>query len=144
MRSILASIGLMLLLNSIVGCSAPDRSGVSGNVTLDGTPLETGEIMFVPTEGTKGPTAGGSIRGGIYEVPYAKGAAVGRNRVIINSQAKTGRVIKSLEDLHPEYAEIIPAKYNEQSELVYELKPGKNEINIELHGRIPVEASQRK
>ncbi len=40
------------------GCGSADRANVSGKVTLDGQPLETGSIAFEPIEGTQSPSAG--------------------------------------------------------------------------------------
>ena len=132
----------ILLCCGISACGTTDRAGVSGTVSLDGELLQSGEITFSPTEGAVGPTAGSPIQNGRFEILAIKGAAIGRNRVTINSRQKTGRKIQSVDSVQDEYAEAVPSKYNAQSELIYDLKPGKNELNIELRGRISIETAR--
>jgi hypothetical protein len=72
-----------------------ERGSVRGEVTLDGRPLESGSIRFIPAETRGGPTAGGDILDGSYQIPRAKGPAVGRYRVEVNAPHKTGRQIIS-------------------------------------------------
>jgi 2-methylaconitate cis-trans-isomerase PrpF len=53
MRLTRSLVGLFLgfVLLAAVGCGA-STSDVSGNVTLDGTPLPAGTIVFIPAKGT--------------------------------------------------------------------------------------------
>jgi hypothetical protein len=63
-----AGFGVCLAALSLFagGCSLSPAS-VSGVVTYDGKPVESGEITFTPADG-KGPTAGGKIEAGKYSV----------------------------------------------------------------------------
>jgi hypothetical protein len=110
---------------------------VSGKVTLDGEPVETGSISFVPIEGTQSPTAGAEIIDGEYEIPSAGGPKLGVFRVEIRSQRKTGKKIQAGSPAPPgtmvdETVEAIPRQYNKQSKLRAELKPGANPLDYEL------------
>ncbi len=142
----LSCCAALLCCLCFVGCGRTDRSAVSGIVTLDGKPLSTGVINFFPTEGTKGPSAGGIIVDGRYEVGGEKGVMVGTNRVTISSQQKTGRKVSrfgrpgSSEGLVDEMADVVPQQYNAQSTLVQNIQAGKNELNFELQGRVPIES----
>src|SRR5262249_8914125 len=61
---------------------------VSGEVTLDGTPVENGTITFEPALGD-GPTMGSPITNGRYEV---KGPA-GKKKVLVTSFRLTGNKV---------------------------------------------------
>jgi hypothetical protein len=49
------------------GCGGPPQAIARGRVTLDGESLAHGTIAFLPADG-KGPTAGGIVTAGGYEV----------------------------------------------------------------------------
>lgn len=78
---------------SAVGCG-PSMLTVEGNVTWDGTPVETGTISFLPADG-KGPTYGGEIKGGSYRVEAEKEAALGSKKVAITAVRKTGKQVEA-------------------------------------------------
>ena len=127
------------LLALALGCGGDaNRVGVSGSVRVDGQPLESGSISFLPAAGTGGPTAGAEIRQGTYSVPAESGPAPGKYDVRIKATRKTGRRIKDgfshpPDDMVDEIEQFLPAKYNTQSELTAELKPGTNKgVDFEL------------
>jgi len=91
--------------------------------------------VFEPTAGNSGSTSGASIQDGSYHVPAKKGPAVGANRIEIRASRKTGRKLSArppLNDEEDEIVEAIPARYNEKSTLVEEIKPGENVIDFDL------------
>lgn len=66
------------------GCgsgSGIERVVIEGHVTLDGKPVEYGQIMFYPTGTTVGPVAGGEIQKGVYKANSSGGVVVGTNKV---------------------------------------------------------------
>jgi hypothetical protein len=139
-RTVAISIAA-LALTLAPGCS-PDggRVGVSGNITLDGQPLESGSILLVPIEGTMSPSAGSDIADGEYEVPRAKGPKPGTFRVEIRSQRKSGRKVQAPPPaakgvLAEEWIEVVPAAYNRESKLRIELKTGNNPRNFDLQSK---------
>ncbi len=77
----------------IAGCG-PSLVTVEGTVTLDGTPVETGTISFLPADG-KGPTFGGELKGGGYQIQAEKTAALGAKNVTITGIRKTGKMIEA-------------------------------------------------
>ena len=118
-----------------VGCGQgpSNRASVAGKVTVDGKPLEEGSIVFVPTEGTTGPTAGGRIRNGNYTIGSKKGPVVGTARVEIRAVRETGRISTFGFDAgQKERVQYIPARYNEDSQLRADLKRGRNSLDFEL------------
>ena len=140
-RFVWFAVGLAIL----VGCGPENRASVRGNVTLDGKSLEVGVINFFPFGDNRGPTAGGTIENGRYQVEATKGVVLGKNRVTISSKQKTGRQIHGRDgDVNEERAEAVPAQYNTNSTLVCEVQADGNELNFELHGRVPIETSRRR
>ena len=103
----------------LVGCGGNDgRLPLSGTVTLNGQALASGSIVFVPLGG--GPATGGSIEGGKFQIPAARGPVAGNYRVEIVSYESTGEMLDD-PDLPGQKVEqrrqIIPDRYNKQSEL---------------------------
>jgi hypothetical protein len=113
------------------GCAEP-KPVVKGQVTLDGWPVDSGVIQFFPDD-LKGPSGKpGMIHDGTYLVPDVP---VGKMRVVINAAKVVGK--EKAADLPnspmiDKFVETVPAKYNTQSTLVREIKPGVNEIDFEL------------
>jgi hypothetical protein len=127
-----------LLLGLMLGCgpAGPTRAEVSGTVSLNGTPVSEGSINFFPTDGNKGPEAGGAIRDGKYHIPRAQGPVIGKNRVELRSFQKSGRMIQDPTakpgTMMEEITNVFPAEYNSNSTIVREIKPGQNTIEFEI------------
>lgn len=111
------------------GCSQSGTQAISGSVTLDGAPLATGEIEFVPAAKTGGPLVGGSIEqgkygiaavaqglktGGVYAVRIT--SLQGRGRFVLDPNSP-GRKREALEN-------VIPTCYNEVTQLSVTISPG--------------------
>jgi len=118
------SVGLILLQLAMAGCaeSGPEVAPVRGRITLDGQPLPYTSIVFQPAN--MPPSGGYTDESGNYELIHkrgVKGALIGMNRVtIVQDIQRTGGPQR------------VPARYNEDSELEREVKPGDNEINFDL------------
>lgn len=78
-----ASMIFLLALTSgitLLGCSASDRHPtypVSGTVTYDGKPIESGTIVFDPVDG-EGPSAMGDIKNGTITAEVSAGDKIVR------------------------------------------------------------------
>lgn len=86
-RSFLLLISGLLLPGSI-GCSrqnAEGRVAVSGTVTQNGTPVSSGQIFFRPSPGSAGPSTGGAIEGGTFEIPADRGPITGEYIIRISA-----------------------------------------------------------
>lgn len=106
---LISSLGLGLIL--ALGCggpSGPVTVDVTGSVTIDGQPVETGTIAFTPQDG-KGRTDGAQIEGGRYEAQLVPG----EKRVEITASKETGEVVDGIQT----YVSLVPAKYNTESTL---------------------------
>jgi hypothetical protein len=114
------------LLALTLGCSAGnDRVALSGKVTFDGQPIEQGQIVFAP-QGT-GFTAAAPIVAGAYTISAEKGASPGATYTVrITADRSTGRTVQASgyaanEPPQEVYEQYVPAKYNESSELQFEV-----------------------
>lgn len=113
-----------------VGCSDPTIGTVTGTITVDGEPAETGSVAFIPTDG-KGSTAGGKIVDGSYTAVVAVGVSRVEVRVpkIIGEQ----RLYDTKDSpVAPVWEESLPEKYHNESELTYDVPSGKSEKNFDL------------
>jgi len=127
-------------LSATVGCSAESdgRTEVFGRVTLDGRPLESGSIVFIPVRPNKGPKASGPIRVGQYHIARAEGPRAGKLRVEIRAAIE---VPYDLDDPRqharhgrkPFPAQRIPPNFNNRSELAREATlDGPNQFDFDL------------
>lgn len=138
MKSILCCA---LLCAFTLGCSdgAPERVAIRGSVNVDGAPLPKGSIVFVPTSGTEGPRAAGTIENGSYTIPKDQGPVVGKMRVEIFAEQNLGFALDDAEDVVRNAVpnEVIPPnpippEYNQESTLVRETLPGDNTLDFEI------------
>ena len=81
----------------MTGCSSNGRNSVSGDVTLDGKPMENGSISFRPAPGNNSNTAGGTISKGKFYLSASHGLKPGKYTVTIQAVQLTGRKIKDPE-----------------------------------------------
>lgn len=128
----------MLLLLPPCGACRPGNplhlQPVSGSVTLDRQPLDSGTIQFVPADATKGLLSGALIDQGKYSVPVDKGLPPGKYTVRIFSAGAVANAPSSPpgSEVSRPAKERIPTKYNVQSQLTAEITGGANTFNFEL------------
>ena len=125
------SFHLLAMLLVVSGCSdaVDGRVHLRGTVTLDGAPLSDGTLTLTPIE--KGPSSGAAIHNGEFKIAAAKGPAAGKYRVSIESFVEVPN--DSPEFDGPSTKQILPAKYNIDSELQIETKEaGENEFSFDL------------
>jgi len=110
--------GLVVLVLCFAGCSGSDDGPktvtVSGEVILDGKPLEDGEIVFLPADGQ-----GRSDAGRISEGHYSFESTLGEKKVDIQSWQEIPGTVKKLESGEEggEVEQVVPAKYNDETTL---------------------------
>jgi hypothetical protein len=88
MRSCGYALALLIVASGIAGCGSktgPERVAVAGSVSIDGAPIKSGCIRFIPTETTKGPAAVAEIKEGAYELGPDSGPIAGTLRVEIEA-----------------------------------------------------------
>jgi hypothetical protein len=139
---------LLPALALVLGCGdSLNYAPVSGKITMDGRPLPDVVVFFQPTgKVNPGPgSAGRTDAEGRYSLEgdgnQRNGALVGTHRVEIHPA-----VDGSAEgEKHPPPTVRIPIRYNQESELTFEVKPGKNEANFNLSSQeAPVQGGLRR
>src|SRR5947209_7208985 len=106
--------GLLVLCGVLlVFAGVPSGPTVTGIVRLEGQPLPTGRIKFVPLPGTPGPDAGATIEEGKYRIE--KGLMAGEYRVEIQGTRKIPRLVHAPfpGQLVPDEVPVVAADYNE-------------------------------
>jgi hypothetical protein len=122
---------LSVALTVLIGCGGGDgMADVTGTVTIDGTPAEKGSVTFLPADG-KSATAGGEIVNGKYSARVPLGTSKVQIRVpkVAGKKKLYNTPDSPMQDI---LEEVLPAKYNDKTELTFEVKAGKNEKNWEL------------
>jgi len=113
------------------GCGGDGRVQISGVVTLDGVPIESGTIAFRPVDGS-GPTAGVLISHGRYSARVWPG----RMRVEIQGYKEVGqeRALASDPDspIVPKTEPIVPEKYNTKSILTIDVNEDAGDVDFRL------------
>lgn len=115
----------------IVGCSKKsNRSTVAGTVTLDGQPLKSGVIRFMPADGQT--ASADSI---ITDGKFSASVPPGEKKISISAPKVTGqrRVYETpdspmIDIVH----ELVPAKYNVQTELTLTVSASSQEKDFPL------------
>ena len=107
------------------GCGGSTAPSLKGKVTLDGVPVTSGNIVFLP-EQSDGRKAVAVIEDGNYVVPAEEGLLPGKYRVEVSWHKPTGKKIPSADPgmMMDETREAIPAKYTSDSTLMADLAPG--------------------
>ncbi|QDU55903.1 hypothetical protein [Aeoliella mucimassa] len=134
-RLALSMMGCVVLSLLMVGCKSKDDSmgSVHGIVRVDGNPPSKGSIIFAPRDG-KARTAGTKIEDGHYEAEVPIGTA----KVAIRIPQKVGERKASNapnSPMVPIIEDVLPPKYNEQTELEVDVKPGSNEFSFDLSSK---------
>lgn len=87
------SCTIVALLPLWVGCG---KGGgiVSGEVTIDGKPVDSGSIVFIPEDG-QGPSRGGKIADGKFLLQGGEPIPPGKKTVKITASMKTGKQVEA-------------------------------------------------
>lgn len=132
--SILFSLHAVIGL-AVMGCNAShDFAGtVKGKVTIDGQLAETGTISFVPV-GQKYPIARGDIVNGQYmqEVPSGEYKVMISSHKVVSEENIYGTPDSPKRKIT---AEILPVRYNDQTELLIEVGEAETNYNFDLSSK---------
>lgn len=115
----------------LAGCGDDKTATVSGKVTFDGVPVDNGAISFVPADG-KTPSAAIEFK---KDGTFSLRVPVGPKKVEIHGSRVVGKK-KLYNTPDSETMDVleayIPAKYNVNTELTFEVKPGTNQRDFDL------------
>jgi hypothetical protein len=127
----------VVIFVAAAGCGSRDgldRVLVSGNVTFKGAPLAKGQIRFIPAENTIGSITVEPIDNGFYTSEDVGGVPAGVHRVEIRGYDPEVYAKAPKGPGSPPIPQLLPKKYNHQSELTANLESGKSEetLNFDL------------
>ena len=126
-----ASAYSLCALVLLLGCGSSNTQATTGTVTLDGEPLPDSEIIFTP-EGGGRPAVAMTDASGNFELIYTvgqEGAPPGK----YVARVQTSTTIYDADGEETIVEEKVPAKYNRNSTLTFEVKQGAaNHFDIEL------------
>jgi len=128
-RSTKRNLWCLIALVGISGCfgggeSLPELTIVTGTVTLDGNPLPGANVIFQPQQGKT--TFAMTDESGEYELMYNQDVA---------GAVPGNYTVKITKEKNPEEPgiELVPAKYNEKTNLKADVKPGEeNHFQFDL------------
>jgi hypothetical protein len=126
---LLHSLGFVIIVIHVVGCGRSDgltRVVVNGNVRLGGTPIERGQIRFIPNVDTPGPVTIEEIRDGEYSCKRSGGVPVGQHRVEILAWDPKVPFPTGPGQATPK--QLVPKTYNVDSQLVVVLDNSSNPV----------------
>ena len=114
--------GIACVASGCGGDDGPERAVVSGQVTINGSPMPAGVIKLYPSEESKAPMSAADIVDGKFVVNNLGGAAVGKYRVEINGyKMETSKVGNEVYENRIQY---VPAEYNKKTKLTLEVPSG--------------------
>jgi len=123
-----AASALVILLGC--GSQGDGRVAVSGQVTFDGQPLSTGQVVFEPRG--QGRMAIGQLVNGSYSIAAERGPTAGEYVVRITSARPTGEKASggptSRDEMRDVYQQFLPPRYNDASELLVQIDAAATEI----------------
>jgi hypothetical protein len=122
---------VLLGVIGVPGCGGP--VGVSGEVTVDGQPPETGLISFAPADGAGGPVTA-EIRKGKYSLSTSPGKKWVQISVpvVIDKRPMYKAPDAPLMDITEES---IPERYNARTELTFDVTRGGNTKNWSIESK---------
>jgi hypothetical protein len=121
------------MLFALAGCTDRGTREVTGTVTFDGKPLQSGVIQFIPSPLSAGPRAGAQIENGHFLVKdIAQGMrANGKYQVSIESMVPSGFMVvdpTSPTGASESLKNIIPDRYNYNTELEVTISPDEKNV----------------
>ena len=129
------TVANIVLAALLCGCS-PDnplgRREISGDVQLDGVPLDQDSIRFDPMPGVKGTSSGGVIEKGKYKLPQEMGLPDGTYRVSITSSDKKADATPVMGQNMEPAKERIDAKFNSESDVTVDVKAGATQFDFKV------------
>jgi hypothetical protein len=119
-----------LLVLVLVGCSSDRRVAVTGTVSLDGKPLDSGQITFRPAPNNASNSSGGPIENGQFCIAANHGLCPGKYVVTVQAFKVTGRMVMERDN---KVKEVVPITFKEAGKLEADVTAGgKNHFDFPL------------
>jgi len=124
---------LILILFSGCGGDGLPRQAISGSISINGKPLKSGVVNFVPQSAEIPTQSGAAIIDGKYSIPKSTGLVPGKYKVVISSgEGSAEKKVDKVSDL-PGMApipakEAIPPEYNNNTSLEANVAAGGSNV----------------
>jgi hypothetical protein len=122
------------VLVAAIGCNRSEpRGDVSGEVSYNGKPVETGAISFEPMEAASTPR-NLTVQSGVYRSDEKSALKPGKYRVRLSANdpsKKKGNIDLNNPNVRVDFIPLLPPSWNAQSQLTVEVKAGKNTFNFQ-------------
>jgi hypothetical protein len=124
---------LILILFSGCGGDGLPRQAISGSISINGKPLKSGVVNFVPQSAEIPTQSGAAIIDGKYNIPKSTGLVPGKYKVVISSgEGSAEKKVDKVSDL-PGMApipakEAIPPEYNNNTSLEANVAAGGSNV----------------
>jgi hypothetical protein len=129
----MTSILRILFCCFLAGCGGSNLTAVSGTVTLDGQPLKEGSMHFAAADG-QAPTQGAVIADGKFKTELHR-----TNYKVQIFAPKPSKVVAKLDENGPgggpRVEELLPPRYNFQSELTLNVTAPTTTANFDLRSK---------
>ncbi|MDR2168994.1 MAG: hypothetical protein LBP59_02525 [Planctomycetaceae bacterium] len=136
-------IFVFLLLSIFVGCNNNNPQGripISGEVILDGKPLEQGDVLFLSTPGSSPVvTTGSPIKNGTFSLTAEQGLIPNQEYQVqfhsIEEIPGTRKEGNNPMELSVETRDIIPPQYGTESKEIIIVTKNKNKLRFDLKSK---------
>ena len=141
MHLLLRFVAVVACLVSLLGCgggNAKSGSPVSGNVTLDGSPLDYGTISFSSIDDPKLEGSAATIQDGKYQIPADNGLPPGKYRVSISAPSggpTSSDPNEAMAQASQPTVERVADRYNKQTELEATITAGANSHDFDVKSK---------
>jgi len=133
--SMICGFIVSLAVSQMIGCGGDGlpRQAVSGSISLNGKPLKSGVVNFVPQSADMPTQSGAAVIEGKYSITRATGLVPGKYKVVISSgEGSAEKKVDTVSDLpgmapHPA-KEAIPPEYNNNSTLEANVTAGGSNV----------------
>ncbi|MDG3004132.1 hypothetical protein [Paludisphaera mucosa] len=131
------------LMATDLGCSGGARDGrvpVSGEVVVDGRPLDAGAVSLERASEGRQEVVGSRIRAGAFAIPQSKGPTPGvyRVRIYASGREQAPPPPGVSDRARRPMVERIPAEYNARSTKTVEIRPGRgNHLKFQIATTAP-------
>lgn len=133
----LIGAAIILLVAVFPGCGGSGIS-IQGQITINGQPLESAEIQFLPMNSASGEHVGAVVTQGRYTIENTDRAKEGEYQVQIRAFRSSGKKVwdgmgdGKTKNMVEDFSQFIPNRYNDASELKVTLRPGDNNFSSDL------------
>ena len=134
------SLVLLVCCVCLAFSSGCGDSGISikGKITVNGEPLESAELKFLPLNSADRENVGAVVANGEYEVENNERIKEGEYQVQVRAYRNSGKKVwdgmgdGTNKTMVEDFSQFIPNRYNDASELKVSLKKGDNEFSTDL------------